>query len=290
MPLWQAIVLAVVQGLTEFLPISSTAHLALVPWMFRFEDPGLTFDVALHLGTLVAVLLYFYRTWVDLLLAAFGIRRSVEDSENSDYSEKDKTALKPARSPALLWLLVLATIPAAIAGWLLQEQVATTLRSPVVMGLALIAVALLMAWGERVSGGKKDMTNMNFADSLWIGCSQALALVPGVSRSGITMTAALLRDFNRAAAARFSFLLSTPIIAGATLNSCLDLYHQGVPADLVWPLLVGVAVSGVVGYATISFLLKFLQFGTFKIFIYYRVILGIIVLALAFFLRLEAVN
>jgi len=142
MPLWQAIVLAVVQGLTEFLPISSTAHLALVPWMFRFEDPGLTFDVALHLGTLVAVLLYFYRTWVDLLLAAFGIRRSVEDS---DFSEKDKTALKPTRSPALLWLLVLATIPAAIAGWLLQEQVATTLRSPVVMGLALIAVALLMA-------------------------------------------------------------------------------------------------------------------------------------------------
>jgi undecaprenyl-diphosphatase len=290
MPLWQAIVLAVVQGLTEFLPISSTAHLALLPWLFRFKDPGLTFDVALHLGTLAAVLLYFYRTWVDLLLAGFGIRKPAGASENSDSYDKSKTALKPARNPALLWLLVVATIPAAVAGWLLQEQVATSWRHPVVMGFALIAVALLMAWGENVSQGKKEVASVSFSDSLWIGCSQALALVPGVSRSGITMTAALLRDFNRAAAARFSFLLSTPIIAGAALKSCLDLYHQGVPADMLWPLLAGVAASGIVGYATISFLLKFLQFGTFKIFIYYRIILGIIVLALAFFLRLEAVN
>lgn len=286
MPLWQAIVLGVVQGLTEFLPISSTAHLALVPWLFHWKDPGLTFDVALHVGTLVAVLLYFYRTWVDLLLAGLGKKQPI--SHNPRHSAPDSAALTVDHNPALFWFLVMGTIPAAVAGGLFQEQVATSWRHPVVIGAALILVAVPMAWGEKVGRCRKELPSVSLSDSLWIGFSQALALVPGVSRSGITMTAALLLDFRREAAARFSFLLSTPIIAGAALKEAWNLYQQGVPSDMVWPFLVGVLVSGLVGYATISFFLKFLQFGTFKIFIYYRLIFGIIVLALAFFLRLEA--
>ena len=286
MPLWQAIVLAVVQGLTEFLPISSTAHLALVPWLFGWKDPGLTFDVALHIGTLVAVLLYFYQTWVELLLAGLGIKKP--KGQGAGLSLRPGHTLDLNHNRALFWYLVVGTIPAGIAGWLFQEQVATSWRQPVVMGLAMIVIALLMAWAEKTGEYRKELRGAGLNDSLWIGFSQALALVPGVSRSGITMTAALLRDFRRDAAARFSFLLSTPIIAGAALKEMWDLGQQGVPETMVAPFLVGVVTSGIVGYATISFFLRFLQFGTFKIFIYYRIIFGIIILALAFFLRLEA--
>ncbi len=280
MPVWQAIVLAVVQGLTEFLPISSTAHLVLVPWFFGWQDPGLTFDVALHVGTLIAVLAYFSRTWTELTLSGLGLRRP-PPSANTDATSRRLSDKK------LFWLLVLATIPAGAAGWLLQKQVETTLRNPVVMGAALILVALLMALAEKVGTANKDITRVGLADSLWIGFSQALALIPGVSRSGITMTAALLRNFRREAAARYSFLLSTPIIAGASLKAALDAAQGGIQQEMIFPMVVGMIVAAVVGYLTISFFLKFLQFGTFKIFVYYRIILGIIVLALALFVRLE---
>jgi undecaprenyl-diphosphatase len=282
MPLWQAIILGAVQGLTEFLPISSTAHLILVPWLFGWQPHGLTFDVAIHIGTLVAVLLYFSRTWVDITLAGLGLSQQA--------AGQPSPTLEVNHNRRLFWLLVIGTIPAGVAGLLFQEQIETTLRQPVVIGIAMILVAGVMVWGERVGTYNKELQGAGLADSLWIGFSQAVALVPGVSRSGITMAAALFRGFSRPGAARYSFLLATPTIAGAVLKSCLDLYHQGVTSDMVWPLLVGVGASGVVGYAAIWFLLRFLQFGTFKIFIYYRLILGIIVLALAFFVRLEAVN
>ena len=282
MPLWQAAVLAVVQGITEFLPISSTAHLTLVPWLFHWEDPGLTFDVALHVGTLVAVSLYFYKTWVDLLLLGFG-KKPVFNHPGADSENSSRMDLN--RNSALLWFLVAATIPAAVAGWLFHEQVETTLRHPVVVGSALILVAFPMAWGEKVSRYRKDLHTVSLRDSLVIGFSQALALVPGVSRSGITMTAALFRDFRRDAAARFSFLLSTPIIAGAALKELLDLRQEEIPPEMRLAFLLGIVVSGASGYVSIALLLKYLQFGTFKIFIYYRLIFGIIVLALAFFAR-----
>ncbi|MBI4480906.1 MAG: undecaprenyl-diphosphate phosphatase [Acidobacteria bacterium] len=285
MPLWQAVVLAVAQGITEFLPISSTAHLVLFPWLFRWRDPGLAFDVALHVGTLGAVLLYFYKTWVDLLLLGLG-RKPV--FLRSDSSLQNSSRMDLDRHRALFWFLVLATIPAAVAGWLFEKQVATTLRSPVVVGCALIAVAIPMAWGEKVSRYRKDLHSVTLSDSLWVGVAQAFALIPGVSRSGITITAALFRDFRREAAARFSFLLSTPIIAGAALKALLDVKGQEFPPEMRLPVLVGVIVSGLVGYAAIAAFLRFLQFGTFKIFIYYRIILGIIVLALAFFFHLDA--
>ncbi|OFW24131.1 MAG: UDP-diphosphatase [Acidobacteria bacterium RIFCSPLOWO2_02_FULL_59_13] len=280
MPLWQVVVLAVVQGVTEFLPISSTAHLALVPWLFHWNDPGLSFDVALHVGTLVAVLLFFYKTWVDLLLLGLGRKpffaTSPAGAPNSSQMNLNHNRL-------LFWFLVIGTIPAGLAGWVFHDLAATSWRHPVVIGSALILVAIPMAWGERVSRYQKDLPQVSFTDSLIIGICQALALVPGVSRSGITMTAALFRDFRREAAARFSFLLSTPIIAGAALNEFLNLRQEDMPPEMRVPFLVGIIVSAVVGYAAIALLLKYLQYGTFKIFVYYRVIFGIIVLALAFF-------
>ena len=279
MPLWQAVVLAVAQGITEFLPISSTAHLTLIPWLFGWQDPGLTFDVALHVGTLVAVSLYFFRTWVDLLLLGIG-RKPI--FANPASASQENPSMAPQTHRTLFWLLVIATFPAGIAGLAFHEQVATVLRHPAVVGSALILIAIPMAWGEKISRYEKDLRSVSLRDSLWIGFSQALALVPGVSRSGATMTAALFLDYRREAAARFSFLLSTPIIAGAALQEGMGLAREGLPPAMQLPFLVGVVVSAVSGYACIALFLRFLQFGTFKIFVYYRIILGIIVLALAF--------
>jgi undecaprenyl-diphosphatase len=282
MPMFQVIVLAVVQGLTEFLPVSSTAHLALVPWLFHWKDPGLTFDVALHVGTLLAVLLYFFKTWVNLVLVGFGASPMFSAGAADTDSDLKQNRL-------LLWFLVIGTIPAGVAGWLFHEQIETTWRSPLIMAGALISVALVMAWGERLDRQQKSLQAVSLADSIWIGFCQAIALVPGVSRSGITITGGLFRGLRRDTAARFSFLLGTPVIAGAALKELLGFPNQRVPAEMQMPFAVGIVVSAIVGYATIAFFLKYLQVGTFKIFIYYRVIFGIIVLALALFFKLGPV-
>jgi len=277
MPMLQVVVLAVVQGLTEFLPVSSTAHLALIPWIFHWKDPGLEFDVALHVGTLVAVLLYFFKTWVDLLLLGFGAKPVFDTADFKSGSDEHR---------ALLWFLALGTIPAAVVGWAFQKQVETTWRSPLIIAAALIGVAVLMAVAEKMGREQKELASAGLADSMWIGVSQAFALVPGVSRSGITITAGLLRDLRREAAAKFSFLLATPVVAGAALKEFLTFPHHRVPAEMQMPFGVGIIVSALVGFATIAFFLKYLQFGTLKIFIYYRIFFGIIILALAFFFQL----
>lgn len=327
MPLWQAIILGAVQGLTEFLPISSTAHLVLVPWFFGWRDPGLTFDVALHVGTLAAVLLYFWKTWAELLaMCGRDLRRlvgassaasasaarsasaanaahtgnsleverldSAASAANSDSEQMAKVAGGTGRSllaadGRLLWLLVLGTIPAGVIGLLFETHVETTLRSPFIMGTALITVGLLMAYADRLNAGTKNLQTLGVADALAVGVSQAIALIPGVSRSGITMTAGLFMRFQRDTAARFSFLLSTPIIAGASLKRFVDVYEEGLPPEMTVPFAAGALASAVVGYATIALFIKFLQFGTFRIFVYYRVIIGIIVLALATFSSLS---
>ena len=199
--MFQVIVLAIVQGVTEFLPISSTAHLALVPWLFGWNDPGLAFDVALHVGTLVAVLLYFFKTWVNLLLVGFGRKSVFVTKDSSSRAGSDLIVNR-----ALFWFLVVATIPAALAGWLFHEQAGSTWRHPVVVATALIIVALLMGWGEKISLQMKELHTVGLGDALVIGFSQAFALVPGVSRSGITITTALFRHLSRESAARFSFL------------------------------------------------------------------------------------
>ncbi|MBM3783958.1 MAG: undecaprenyl-diphosphate phosphatase [Acidobacteria bacterium] len=269
MPLVQVIVLAVLQGITEFLPISSSAHLALAPWLFGWKDQGLDFDIALHIGTTISVLIYFFRDWLQIL--ANGLRMKGLPRFSDDIGLE--------RNPNLLWYLIAATVPAGILGLLLKETVETTLRSPYLMGTMLVLVGLLMYAAEKRASQQRTLAEMTLADCLFIGCAQALALVPGTSRSGITLTAGLMRNLDRSTAARFSFLLSTPIVVAAAAKDALDLRKmEGLGAELLW----GILISGVTGCLVISFLLKFFRTNSVKPFVIYRVIFGIIVIALAF--------
>lgn len=275
MPFYQVVVLALVQGITEFLPISSTAHLALVPWLFGWKDPGLSFDIALHLGTLVAVAAYFARTWIRVFFLAFGRRVLPASGEDPD---RDLYA-----NPKLFWFLVAATIPAGVAGLALQKYAETTLRSPWIIAGMMIGVGVLIWWAERRGPFPKDLGQLTLGDAVAIGVAQALAVVPGTSRSGITMAAALVRGVDRPAAARFSFLLSTPIIAGAALKAGHDLSKAGIPHEMMMPFVAGIVISGVTGYLVIAWLIRYLQTATFRFFVWYRIICGVIILGLAFF-------
>jgi undecaprenyl-diphosphatase len=271
MELYQVIVLAVIQGITEFLPVSSHAHLILAPMLLGWKDPGLTFDIALHAGTLAAVLLFFFRDWLQVIAQGFGI------SYGSDPQLK--------QNRMLLWYLVVGSIPAGIIGFIFKEQ-AEEWKNPFVIGAMMIGIGLLMWLAERVGSGKKNMAVITFPDSVAVGAAQALAVVPGVSRSGVTIAAALFRGIDRPAAARFSFLLATPVIAGAAASAALHVMKQGgLPAEMKVPFAVGIAVSAAVGCLAIAFLLKYLERHTLRAFIYYRLIFGIIVIALAFFRR-----
>jgi undecaprenyl-diphosphatase len=286
MPIYQAIVLAIVQGLTEFLPVSSTAHLWLVPWILKWNDPGLTFDVALHAGTLVAVLLYFWRYWVEMIRMVLGISGGNAGPEGSGGSLTKAGAMTPlGENRQLFWFLVIATIPGGIAGWLFERAADEKLRSPFVIGPALIIVGLLMWAGERMGSEDHNLGQVSLLDSVMVGVAQAFAVIPGVSRSGSTMTAGLFRGMNRETAARFSFLLSTPLIAGACLKKGLEIHHSGVSADMRLPFLFGIIVSAVVGYAVIAVLIRYLERRTFTIFVLYRVILGVILLVVGWGLR-----
>jgi undecaprenyl-diphosphatase len=286
MPLYQAIVLAIVQGLTEFLPVSSTAHLWLVPWLLKWEDPGLTFDVALHAGTLVAVLAYFWRYWIEMLKLVMGISGSQAGAAaGSGGATKAGAVTLLGENRQLFWFLVIATIPGGIAGWLFERAADEKLRSPLVIGPALIIVGLIMWAGERVGTRDHNLGQVGLMDSIVVGVAQAFAVIPGVSRSGSTMVAGLFRGMNRETAARFSFLLSTPIIAGACLKKGLEIHHHGLAADMRLPFLFGIMVSGVVGYAVIAVLIRFLERRTFTVFVVYRVIVGMVVLALGWGLR-----
>ena len=265
MPLYQAIVLAIIQGLTEFLPVSSTAHLALFPWFAGWNDPGLTFDVALHAGTLVAVLLYFWKMWLQMIGAAVGI------------GPKNDPATGTNRR--LFWYLVIGTVPGAIAGFLFESKAEDEFRTPIVIGLALVLVALLMWAGEAVHKTRESsLGEVTLGDAVLIGVAQAFAVIPGVSRSGITMTAGLFRGLDRDTDARFSFLLSTPIIAGAVLKKGMELRHTGLAHDMRLPFIAGIIVSGLVGWVVIAWLIRFLTRHTFKPFVLYRLALGVVVL------------
>jgi undecaprenyl-diphosphatase len=273
MPLYQVIVMAVVQSLTEFLPISSTAHLALVPRLLGWDNPelnSLDFDIALHLGTLAAVILYFFRDWIQIAGQGFGFKIGRD------------SAL--ARNRKLLWLLALATIPVGFFGYIFKDQAEGPWRNSFVIGTMLIVVGIVMYAAERFSHFKKDIGEISFADSMLIGLSQAVAIVPGVSRSGITISTGLFRNFDRQAAARFSFLLSTPALTGAALKAFMDVHKAGgLSAGMLMPFLVGVAVSAVTGWIVIAFFMRFLRTYSLRFFVYYRVIFGIIVIALAVF-------
>ena len=275
MPLHQAVILAIVQGFTEFLPVSSSAHLALAPWLLGWKDQGLTFDIALHFGTLLAVLIYFMRDWLQIAAQAFGI----------PYAPDPELQL----NRKLLWLLAIASLPIGFFGYTMEKYAETTLRSPFVIGTMLVVVGLVMGLADRVGRQGRGIGTVGVGDALGIGFAQALAIVPGTSRSGITITAGLFRGLNRQSAARFSFLLSTPAITAAALKAFHDLYKQGgIPADMRVPFFTGVAVSAVVGSLVIAFFLRFLRSNTLRFFVMYRIVFGIIVIALALFFRQPA--
>jgi len=273
MPLFQVIVLGIVQGLTEFLPVSSTAHLALIPWLFGWHDPGLEFDIALHVGTLAAVLLYFFRDWIQIIAQGFGL------TVNGDPHL--------ARNRGLLWLLVAGTIPAAVAGLLFQKQAETTLRSPSVIATMMIGIGIVLWIADYVGRKQKDLGHVSGLDSISIGVAQALAIVPGTSRSGVTIAAGLFRNLDRPTAARFSFLLSTPIIAGAAAKDLWDLmkHNGGLAPEMRTAFIVGILVSAIVGGFSIRFFLNYLRRHSLGVFVAYRIVFGIIVIALAHFFR-----
>jgi undecaprenyl-diphosphatase len=267
MPVYQAIVLAIVQGFTEFLPVSSSAHLFLVPWLLGWPDQGLDFDIALHIGTLIAVLIYFFRDWLQILGQAIG------------QNWGDDPELK--QSPRLLWYLVAASLPAGLIGLLFKDRIETTLRGPYVMGAMLVLIGLLLWFAEKTARRQRHIGEMTLTDTLLVGASQALALVPGTSRSGITISTALFRGLTHSAAARFSFLLSTPIIAASGLKSLYDLSKHGISPDALTSFLIGIAGSALVGLAVIAFFLRVIRRYGLAPFIAYRIAFGIFVIALA---------
>lgn len=263
MEVFQAIVRGVVQGITEFLPISSSAHLILIPWFLGWQDLGLAFDAALHFGTLVSLVVFFRAEWTRLARSALRVAVSGR-AEDGD----ERMAV----------YIVLATLPGGVAGLLGGDFVENQLRSPVVPGVTLILLALVLLLAERVGRREKEFGRITLADALLIGFAQALALVPGVSRSGVTITAALFRGIRREPAARFSFLLSTPIIAGAAGTKLLDLVGGGADPARLGMLAAGVGTSAIVGYLSIRFMLRYLATNTTYVFVWYRVLLGIVVL------------
>jgi undecaprenyl-diphosphatase len=290
LPIYQAVVLAIVQGLAEFIPVSSSGHLIIVRRLLGWNELSpaheLTFDVALHFGTLLSVLFYFRRTWLQIIRAALGgkvVRFSEAGGTDQNLTEEEQREER-----LLLWYFAIATIPGAIAGKLLEHSAEDYFREHIyLIATALIVVALLMWWGEKISRLTKPLTRITLADALIVGCAQATALIPGVSRSGSTITAGLFRNMTREAAVRFSFLLSTPIIAGAALLKAHELRKEGLPAGMHLPFLVGVLVSAIVGYATIAWLIRYLQSNSLKVFIVYRIVLGVVVIGLAFLWHLQ---
>jgi len=267
----RAAVIGLVQGLTEFLPISSSGHLIVVREMFHwhFLKDDLTFDVALHLGTAMAVLGYFWREWLEMAGALLGRMRPawVPSNPGSIYDSR------------FLILLVVGSLPAAIVGLPLEQWVEDKVRSPEVVGvmLALFAVVLLVA--ERLGRKVRQIGAVRLGDAVVIGCAQAVALVPGVSRSGVTITAALARGLRREDAARFSFLLATPVIVGAGLLKMAQAVHDGIPSGDIPVLLIGIVTAAVVGWASFGYLLRLMQTQSYAPFVVYRILAGVFFLA-----------
>jgi undecaprenyl-diphosphatase len=284
LPIYQAIVLAIVQGLGEFIPVSSSGHLIIIRRLLGWNELSpageLTFDVALHFGTLLSVLFYFRRTWFQIIRAALG-GKVIRFSESGD-SGASLTPNEQKEERMLLWFMAIATIPGGIAGKLMEHSAEDYFREHIfLIAGALIVVALLMWLGEKVGKLEKRLTGISLIDSLVIGVAQAFALIPGVSRSGSTITAGLFCGLTREAAVRFSFLLSTPLIAGAALLKAHELRKEGLPAAMHAPFLVGIIVSALVGYVAIAWLIRYLQSNSLRLFIIYRIVAGVIVIVLA---------
>ena len=263
----QIIALAVVQGITEFLPISSSGHLILGSWLFNWPDQGLVFDTAVHVGTLAAVITYFRREWIQLF---FGIGR------NQLVEVDDSGGVIRARSLALL--ILMGTVPLAIGGVLMKDSIETNFRTPEAVGWSLLVTAVVLLVGELVGRRNRDLSTLRLPDSVIIGFAQMLSVLPGISRSGMTISIAIGLGMTRAAAARFSMLLATPAIAGAGLLLAANSVNAAAPVNW-YAALLGACISAFTGYLVIAGLIRFLKTRSFRPFIVYCVILGILVLA-----------
>ena len=261
----QAIILGIVQGITELLPISSSAHLFLIPWIFGWTESAQfniefeAFDVALHAGTLLAIGIFFFKDWIILIKSGFN---QVIKKENTKEGK-------------MFWYIVIATIPGGIIGLLLDTFAGDVLKKPIIIAIALIVMGIILYFVDKNSKSKTDYEHMSFKQTFLIGLSQCLAFIPGVSRSGITMTTGRAMGVDRESAARYSFMLSAPIVFAATIFKIKDFVFN-------IPFVVGVLASFIVGIIVIKWLLNFLHKGSFKIFAVYRVIFGIIILIFAF--------
>lgn len=258
MSILQAIVYGIVQGVTEFLPVSSTAHLVLIPWIFGWQDPGVAFDVAMHLGTALAVIIYFFKDWLRLISAGLTKPKSGDGK--------------------LFWLIVLATIPGGLFGILLNDFM-DNFRNPVLIGVMLIVMGVILYLSDKTGKNTHRLCDMNAKRSITIGLSQVFAIVPGVSRSGITLSAGRLLGIDRESIARFTFLMSTPIILGNGLYHAKNLLHTNIDA---LPFITALLVSAVVGILCISFLLEYLKKKGLGVFAIYRFALGVLIIALNF--------
>lgn len=257
MNIFQAALLGVIQGLTELLPISSSAHLTIIPWIFNWNIPE-SFDVALHFGTLLAIGLYFFKDWLGLIKGGFNY-----------VVKKERTV-----QGRMFWYIVLATIPGGVIGFLLDHFLSGTLNRPIIIALALIIMGIILYVVDKKAPSKVKYEQMTLKQTFLIGVSQALAFIPGVSRSGVTITTARMMKVERESAARYSFMLSAPIVLAATIFKFKDFIF-----DL--PFVVGVLTSFIVGLLVIKFLLKFLQKGSFKGFAIYRIIFGLLIIIIS---------
>ena len=306
MEIIQSIILGIIQGITEFLPISSSGHLVLIPNIFGWEDQGLAFDVALHWGTLFAVIIYFWKDWMEIFKESYLLKSikyqvlSIKQrcwlhsppvsryragsglwSSNASRLQSGSTGLSPLWSQRIqhlksdsLFIIIIATIPGVVIGLLLSNYAETVFRNPLIVAGTLSIGALLLFYSDKIGAKKTDLKNLSLQMGIIIGLFQALAIVPGVSRSGITITAALLLGLKRTDAARFSFLLSTPIILGAGIKEFPGLLNSGLNINI----LIGILVSAVSGYLAIKYMLKYLENKSYNIFVGYRLALAIAIL------------
>jgi undecaprenyl-diphosphatase len=258
---FQAFILGALQGLAEFIPVSSSAHLVLAPWLFGWQDPGLAFDVALHVGTLIALLWYFRSEWLRLLSSALVVLRT--------------RSLRGPEERRLAYL-VIGTIPGGIAGILFERKADEAFRAPQLVACALIIMGILLWVVDVAAPARRSIQGMRWRDAVWIGVAQAFAIVPGVSRSGATITAGRALQLDREAAAVFSFLLSMPIIAGAAAHELPKLAHAGFTT----PVIIGMVTAAVSGWFAIAVVLRYVRRHSYGAFAIYRVVLGASVLAL----------
>ncbi len=259
----QSIILGAIQGLTEFFPISSTAHLVLLPWFFSWKDEGLAFNVALHMGSLIAIIYYFREDWIRIISEFLKCLSKLSFSDSTD----GRMGL----------YLIIATIPGGLAGVLFESLASGILRNPIYVAFSLSFFGVLLYASDKFTKKSKSTDEMNLVDCIIIGISQAFAIVPGVSRSGITITGAMFRGYKRDQAAKFSFMLAAPLIAGAGV---FESRHLELSSVLSLPFVAGIVASAVFAFLAIKYLLRFVRHRSYTVFVAYRLVLAVIIVIL----------